>query len=673
MSALIALAVVVSACTSGDDDEADATTTTTSIDDAATSSTTEPDTEVEAPTTTEAAPLEVGTFVDDDAVCDDLELDVELTCGYVIVPADHGEPDGERLRLAVVRLSSTSSSPEPDPVVYLEGGPGGNAIDGLRFGSSSLFEPLLATRDVVVVDQRGVGRSDPVLDCPEIDELGDAVNARADRTDEDEDAALLEGLETCFERFRDEGIDPAWFTTPANADDIDLVREALGIERWNLFGISYGTRLGLEVLRRHPEPVRSAVLDSVLPPEADVVFGSAAGFEASFEAVAAACGADPDCASGGSLGERLAAAVADLDAAPRPVTVVNPLTLEELDLFADGDLLLGTVGSSLYDPTLFVDLPELLDDLEAGATEALATYLSVDVVNRDFVSVGMFTAVACADEVLVEDALPAAAGSVDELWVRAIDGVNVGPFAERACAAAGIDTPAPDAGEAVESDVPTLVLSGEFDPITPPAYGREAAGDLSASVVIEHPFLAHATASDPCVAEIIASFVEAPDTVPDCSCIDDAAAPDFTPEGLGDLTLVAVTAEPSQLGPGISAEVPDAWLDQDVGFGINRARLRGILDVAALSIFAGGGGTMDFLIDSVTDVLDDVTQEEPLTVDGTTWERTTGRDRGAVVDLLVRRGDTVTVVVLSSAPDERDELVDAVIVPLLPTVEVVDG
>ena len=550
VSALLALAVIASACTADGDEAATTTEPADVLDDAgSTTTTTESRTDDEAPTTTEQEAPEIGTFMEDADVCGDLVLEVELTCGYVVVPADHDEPGGEQLRLAVVRLSSTSSDPEPDPVVYLEGGPGGNAIDALALGSFSLFESLLAEREVIVVDQRGVGRSEPVLDCPEVHELGDEVNARADRTDEDEDRALLDGLEACFDRFRDDGIDPAWFTTPANADDIELVREALGAERWNLFGISYGTRLGLEVLRRHPQPVRAAVLDSVLPPEADVVFGSAAGFEASFEAVAAACGADPACATDGDLGERLAAMVDELDAAPAPVVVANALTLDQLELFADGDLLLGAVSSALYDPTLFLDVPELLGDLEAGGTDALATYLSVDLVNRDLLSVGMFTAVACADEVLVEETRPVPAG---ELWLRAIDGVNVGPFAERACAAAGIDTPAPDAGDAVESDVPTLVLSGEFDPITPPSYGREAAGDLSASVVIEHPYLSHATASDPCVSGIIASFISEPAATVDGSCIDDAVAPDFSPEGVGDLSLdwSGDTAGPWHLGRG---------------------------------------------------------------------------------------------------------------------------
>ncbi|MEM9714306.1 MAG: alpha/beta fold hydrolase [Actinomycetota bacterium] len=673
LPALLAIALLAAACTS-DDDDADppttdatttTTTTTTTVDEPAADSTTT------TTTTTEPRP-DVGTFEADASICADLILEVAVECGFVVVPADHEQPDGEQLRVAVAVLASTSATPAADPVVYLEGGPGGNAIDGLAFGQVSLFEELLVERDVVVVDQRGVGRSDPALDCPELDERSDEVTADPDRSDVDEDAAVIAGLEECFERFRDDGIDPAWFTTPANADDLDLVREALGIDEWNLFGISYGTRLGLELLRRHPGPVRSAVLDSVLPPEAEVVFGSAAGFEASFEAVASVCSADPDCAAAGSLADRLEAAVTELDAAPVSVEVVNPLTFDEVSLFADGDVLLGVVAQALYDPTFFIDVPALLADLEAGGTDALTAFLAIELANRDFLSGGMFVAVACADEVVPTDPSIGSPSDVGELWVRAIDGVNVGPQSFAACEAVGIGTAAEGATEPVVSDVATLVLSGDFDPITPPSYGRDAAEDLSASFVVEHPFLSHATASDPCVAGIVAEFVDDPTVAPDTSCVDAATSPDFTPVGLGDLTLESVTAESSQLGPGVTADVPASWIDQDVGFGINRARLQGILDPTSISVLPGLGNTMDFLVDTIVDELDDATDEEPVDVDGQTWERVSGGDRGAVVDLFVRRDDPdgAVLVVIAGRAEERDELVERVGLPLLASVEV---
>ncbi|MEO1062154.1 MAG: alpha/beta fold hydrolase [Actinomycetota bacterium] len=672
--AIVAVAVVLAACTSDDGgDDSAPTTTEGASSSSTTTATTEPESDDVEPTTTTTEPSPaVGSFVEDDDVCIGLVLEVDLTCGFVVVPADHDDPDGERLRIAVARLGSTSPNPEPDPVVYLEGGPGGNAIDGLAFGSISLFETLLEERDVIVVDQRGVGLSDPALDCPEVDELGDEVSARADRTDADEDAAILDGLDQCFDRFRDDGIDPAWFTTAANADDIELVRQALGIDEWNLFGISYGTRLGLEVLRRHPDAVRSAVLDSVLPPEAEVVFGSAAGFQASFEAVTAVCAADPACSAGGELDERLVAAVESLDADPLAVDVGNPLTLDQLALFADGDLLLGVVSQALYDPTFFVDLPTLLDEIEERETAALSTFLSIELINRDFVSVGMFAAVACADEVVVTDPSLGSPAGTDELWVRAIDGVNVGSQAFDACATVGIEAPSADASEPVVSDVPTLVLSGAFDPITPPSYGEDAAEDLADAVVVEHPFLSHATASDPCVSGIVAAFVAAPTDPVDTGCIDEAVAPELTPVGIGDTTLETVSVEASVLGPGITAELPSSWLDQDVGFGLTRARLRGVLDAASVSIFAGDDATMGFLTDSVAGVLDDVAEAEPIEVDGVTWERTTARDGSAVVDLFVDASDPDAVIVaaVTSAEDERDELLSAIVEPVLASIEV---
>lgn len=664
---LVGVALLAASCTTDDGDDAETseptTTTTTELAELeGTDQTTSPTTEAEV----EAGP----ELIEDGRVCDGVPL--EAVCGFVEVPVDHDDPDGDSLRVAVAVLRSTASAPTDDPVVYLEGGPGGNAIEAIAFRASDFYEPLLERSHVIVVDQRGVGRSEPALDCPEFYETLDPIFARADRTDAEEDAGVLEGIEACGDRLVDEGIDVNAFDSVANADDLDLVRRALDVDEWNLVGISYGTRLGLELLRRHPGPVRAAILDSVLPPEAEVVAGSVVGFQDSFERVEAACAADPDCSPEAPLGERLAAVVEALDASPVEVTVQNPLTLSSTDVAIDGDVLLGAVTGALYDPVLFSDLPDLLADLEAGSTEAIETYLTIDQANRDLLSIGMFQAVACSDDTNVTDPAVLDSLEADELWVRALDGLNIGATSFPACERFGATDSTPQSEEPVESDVPTLLIAGSFDPITPPRYAVDAAEDLSRSVVIEHPELGHAALSDPCVLEIALAFLDDPAVGPDAGCIDEAPPVDFTPDGLGDLALGTVTADVEILGVEITADLPTAWAPQ-AGSQTDRARLRGILDPTAVSLVAAEEQLAAFVIDFLADSLEvQLVDQPPVEAGGDTWVHRSGTTGSTVIDAFERGPDDnglVSVYVLTSSMADREALIEQVVLPGLASME----
>lgn len=607
-----------------------------------------------------------------------IEVDLDAECGTVAVPVDHDVPDGDRLNVAVVVLRSSASEPAPDPVVYLDGGPGGNAIDTVPFRLADFYEPLLERGDVVVVDQRGVGNSSPALDCPELDAAADAVVADADRTDADEDEAVLTGLEACGERLRDEGVDIGAFDTVANARDLDVVRQALEIEQWNLVGISYGTRLGLEILRLHPEGVRAAVLDSVLPPEAEIVGGSAEGFAASFERVAVACAADPECAAAGELGDRLEAAVATLDDEPVPLEVLDPLNGTTLDVVADGDVLLGVVAGALYGPVLFLDVPDLLADLEAGSTEALATYLGIDLANREFASAGMAQAVLCSDEVNPTD--PSVLDEVDvpSVWQRAVPGAATGPLAFEACERFGAVDVTVGASEPVTSDVPTLVLAGTYDPITPPSYATDAAEGLALATIVEHPHLSHATLADACMLDVAIAFLDDPATAPDASCVDEAVPLDFTPEGSGDLALERFSSVIDLPGAAVAveADLPSAWSGQGP-LDTDRARLRGVLDLASVGLVGGEPALLDFAVDFLVSSQGLVlVEEEPVVVDGIEWTRRSATSAFGVFDLFQSPAGTdglAGLYVLGSGADERELLVEQVALPGLATFEVSPG
>lgn len=196
-----------------------------------------------------------------------LDLGSDFDCGYLTVPQNREEPDGPTVRLAVARIGATAATPAPDPIVYLTGGPGGSA---LLSAVQRVENGWNSDREVIFFDQRGTWKSDPLLACPEVDAFM-AEWVGLDTTDPATAKRSGEAVRACRDRITAEGWDPADFNTTQNAADLADLRTALGIDEWNLYGVSYGTDLALQTLRDHPEGIRSVVLDSVVPPQ-QVVF-----------------------------------------------------------------------------------------------------------------------------------------------------------------------------------------------------------------------------------------------------------------------------------------------------------------------------------------------------------------------------------------------------------------
>ena len=217
-----------------------------------------------------------------------------VTCGWLTVPENRSHPEGRTIKLAVVTLAATGTNPEPDPLVILSGGPGQWAIDSvLPMFSGDFAAPIQSQRDIVIFDQRGSGRSQPALNCPEVSSYRDALGVL---TTTEQDAEIdAQIFRDCRDRLVREGNDLSGYSSAATAQDIDDLMTALGYDRFNLYGLSYGTRVALTALRDLPAArIRSVVLDSVVPLQASGVrTGSAV--ERSFDRLLADCAADPAC------------------------------------------------------------------------------------------------------------------------------------------------------------------------------------------------------------------------------------------------------------------------------------------------------------------------------------------------------------------------------------------
>ena len=233
-------------------------------------------------------------------------------CGTVEVWENRQAQTGRRISLKVVVLPGARRGENPDPLFYLAGGPG-QAAAREASGIQQLFRPVLADRDIVLVDQRGTGESNSLACEPKEGEpLGADLEAAV---------RLLRG---CMERF---DADLRLYTTPIAMDDLNQVRESLGYGRINLYGASYGTRAAIVYVRRHPETVRSVVLDSVAPPDMILPLYFARDGQRAFDQLTAACAADPGCAQAfPNLADRFEQLLARLDRNPERVTVTHPRT-----------------------------------------------------------------------------------------------------------------------------------------------------------------------------------------------------------------------------------------------------------------------------------------------------------------------------------------------------------
>jgi pimeloyl-ACP methyl ester carboxylesterase len=448
-------------------------------------------------------------------------VETTAACATLTVPASRATPTGEVVDLAVVVLEATGDDPAPDPVVYLEGGPGGSAVAWHEDWLAPL-SPLLEWRHLILLDQRGTGYSTPSLACPEVEEV---VETSPD--------ADLDALRACHDRLTGEGIDLAAVSTPEIAADVADLRLAMGFDEYNVLSVSYGTRVALRLLDRAPEGLRSVVLDSVYPPDVVALESQAANAAAAITALLDACRAERDCTSAvGDPADALQRAVERLDAAPAQVTVGGVLGVGGATWEVDGAELVGALFMALYDTERLPDVPAALAAAAEGDVEEALTLLGeTDVRARSTAtqdSDGTFFSVECREEARTSsrDATALQAASLapplgDILTADALGVYDV-------CELWDSGTAGPDERAPVASDVPTLVLTGEFDPITPPAWGHRAAATLSASSVVDFPGVGHAVITQgECADGIVAAFIDRPEDPAEATCAAALPGVDF--------------------------------------------------------------------------------------------------------------------------------------------------
>jgi pimeloyl-ACP methyl ester carboxylesterase len=501
-----------------------------------------------------------------------------------------------------------------------------------------------------------------------------------DVLDDDITDTVASGLQyDAFRECRDSltaaDVDIAAYNTVENAADVADLRTALGYEEWNLYGISYGTRLALEVMRDHPEGIRSVILDSAFPHQVDSMVAGPGAARRAFEKLFAGCAADAACAADyPDLETVLWEQVARFNAEPVMLQITY-IDGRRFDALVDGEGLLGTFFQALYSAEVIPLLPAIVSEIAADDYRNFTTLVANFTAVLEFVSFGMHTSVQCREEVAFADpaAVDAAAAAIPDFGALFVDETGSAADGFALCEMWGAGAADALENEAVMSDIATLVLAGEYDPITPPDWGRMAAAGLASSFFFEFPGLGHAVSvADECPLSIALAFLDDPADAPSDACLAQMRGPEFltTTDRPAD-PLVMVPFEIDEFGVVISGLVPDGW--EDVGFG---AFVRGTnaLDQTALVQQAVAGGSIDFTLDLLAGQLGIEGDLEPagdLIAGGRVWNLYRASVQGYLADIAVADGNPLGVLILLlSRAEERDVLYSTVLLPVLETVSV---
>ncbi|WP_426744532.1 alpha/beta fold hydrolase [Myxococcus faecalis] len=445
--------------------------------------------------------------------------DEAIDCGLLVVPENRQKADSRLIKLPAMRLRSRAQKPAPDPLLFMPGGPGVSAVSNVRSGKRN---PLLDERDFLVLEPRGGKLAQPALECPGINALKGEIAAGRLRGQKAQDA-LTKEAGRCRAKWASEGVDLDGYTTAATADDIDALRQVLGYKTLNLQGLSYGTRLMLTVARRHPGTVRSLILDSVLPPEVNFDEVSAANFQRVLNGVFDGCALDRECgAAHPELRKRFAQLVAAADRKPL-VLVLNPSKTEGKPVEVRGAEVVRAIDAALHDPKRIPLVPRIISRAAAGDYSEL-TPLVEDSLGPSTMTWGLRLSVWCSEELPFEDTQRIAAQRAPSVG---LGGVDQGTASEETCRAWNVARAPAEENTPVTSDVPTLVFAGEFDPDTPPDWGRQLLESMPHARYVEMPGQSHGASFNRCGGEITLAFLRAPEAPLPLDCVTKLRGADF--------------------------------------------------------------------------------------------------------------------------------------------------
>lgn len=419
-------------------------------------------------------------------------------CGSLLVKENPADPASKELALEILRLPAISPAAQPDPLFLIQGGPGGSSIEMASF-IHGVFADVRKNRDLVFVDQRGTGKSNP-LRCEQLSpadmHLPDAAQVEK----------YIRLMQQCAGQYKES---LPFYTTLQAVQDLDAVRHALGYHQINIWGVSYGTRVALEYAKRYPQATRSLVLDGVAPKEIALSKFSARDSLAALTAVNTECLAQAACAQ--AFGDILHKAeqvyarlqLADQQNSPLQISYLHPVHQqpEQLTLTARNFSLL--IFNALYSRDLTVLLPQAISEAEQENYRILAVLFSMAMEQSQKMNIAdaMHFSVLCNEDWHF-------ISSSDVETTPPFFGLNAIKDRHRVCGFwPKADLP-DDYWQPIQSDVPALLLSGKHDPVTPETWAEQVARGLPNSTRLLAAGGNHGISYEGCVPQIIAQFIE---------------------------------------------------------------------------------------------------------------------------------------------------------------------
>ena len=456
----------------------------------------------------------------EDASCPftvDGDVREQVRCGYLIVRENRSVPDGGTIRLAVAIIKSLSPTPKTDPIVWLVGGPGSSNLSSAPAFAKGAprFQAARAERDVIFIDQRGTGYSEPRF-CPDVafaffPAPGMGARERRDR--------MRAELAACREYMVAAGVDLSSYNSIATTHDLEDLRRTLGYSSLNLYGHSYGTRVALEALRSVPATVRTVILDAPFPPNFSPL---PVTFYDALSRLLAACAGDSACAAVyPDAQQSFLATVEELEREPISLQIPGPDDRPQ-SVSLDGYTFTNMIFGSLYDRRLLPMVPLLIREVrrrnEPVAAAALAFLVRTRLGGR---SMGLNKAVMCFEVAPFNDAQKRAREMNDlpPLLHKLDWDTQWWPDPDICGAYHQFRAPAEQA-QPVTSATPGLVVTGEFDPASHRSYGPLIAQGLSAAHVVEIPGGGHNDGrQQQCAWGIILRFIDEPTQKLDRRCL----------------------------------------------------------------------------------------------------------------------------------------------------------
>jgi len=448
-------------------------------------------------------------------------------CGVLKVPEDYTKPDGREVKLPFIIFKANESDNKTFPLVVAGGGGPGGAL-GISEENTHTFDEsawvnwysstIDAGRDLILIDNRGVGSSVPRLDCYEVEEVSMASLGKQ-LTQDDVVKLTKESFGACRKRFVENGIDISQYHLINAARDLEELRTGLAVDQLNIYGVSYGTRIALEFERMYPNSTKALILDGIYPQSVKTYENEPRHNSEAMMRVINKCQEDSDCNGqfGFNLEERLSTFLKQLEENPITVHITSPVDYGPIDVVVTPDVFFDSLYSMMYDEVVISYMPKYMYATFRGNTDYLTELVRDYYVNEiviDSLDEGAYASYSCFDEIPFTD-FTAARDSLKKYPFQHYSNKFAFAMSEAMCEVWDVPVAVATFKEKYSVNAPVLIYSGELDPVTPAELAKYVVESARKSWAMEWPSIAHGVmyASD-CADWTAQAFLNDPESDP---------------------------------------------------------------------------------------------------------------------------------------------------------------